>query len=550
MQSEQRQRSIRSFEEFLRTSLEERLQQQQSGDSESKILSLFQNVAATVPAYRDFLASANINPEAIQTFEDFQKLPLITKENYLRRYPLPQLCRQGKLESCDFIAVSSGSTGKPTFWPRFISDELQIADRFEQIFHDSFYADSRSTLAVICFALGTWVGGMYTANCCRYLASKGYPVTVVTPGNNKTEILRVVRELGEHFEQVVLLGYPPFIKDAIDSGIAGGVEWHKYRIKMVFAGEVFSEEWRSLVGDRTNYNTFSDNNSDNNSDNSTRIDGTDCSQLKTQNSKLKTPEQLSTDNIYYNSASLYGTADAGVLGNETPLSICIRRWLANNPEAARNLFGESRLPTLVQYDPNSRFFEVTDGGTLLFSGDNGIPLIRYHISDNGGLISYEAMLDFLAGWGFNPVENLQQAAGIENEGFPRGIRPLPFVYVFGRSHFTVSYFGANVYPENVTVGLEVPEIREWVTGKFVLQVKEDADKNRFLSIVVELAAGVEADEEKKGAIATSILSQLLRLNSEFANYVPPEYQLPAVTLTAMGDAEYFPIGVKHRYTRR
>lgn len=37
-------------------------------------------------------------------------------------------------------------------------------------------------------ALGTWVGGMYTAACCRYLAQKGYPITLVTPGNNKSEI--------------------------------------------------------------------------------------------------------------------------------------------------------------------------------------------------------------------------------------------------------------------------------------------------------------------------------------------------------------------------
>jgi len=89
-----------------------------------------------------------------------------------------------------------------------------------------------------------------------------------------------------------------------------------------------------------------------------------------------------------------------------------------------------------------------------------------------------------------------------------------------------------------------------VTGKFVLQVKEDADKNRFLSVVVELAPGVESSEEKREAIASSILSQLLRLNSEFANYVPSEYQVPQVELAPMGDPEYFPIGVKHRYTRR
>jgi phenylacetate-CoA ligase len=51
-------------------------------------------------------------------------------------------------------------------------------------------------------------------------------------------------------------------------------------------------------------------------------------------------------------------------------------------------------------------------------------------------------------------------------------------------------------------------------------------------------------------LASSILEQLLRLNSEFANYVPAQYQLPEVTLKPSGDPEYFPVGVKHRYTRR
>lgn len=499
MQSEQRQKAITAFQEFLNTPLERLLAKNSDRDPELAAISLFESISGTVPAYQAFLAERNIDRTSIQTYADFQKLPQITKENYLKIYPIAQLCRNGKLENCDLIAASSGSTGKPTFWPRFFADELPIATRFEQIFHDSFYADTRRTLAVICFTLGTWVGGIFTMNCCRYLASKGYPITVIAPGNNKTEIFRVVQELGEEFEQVVLLGYPPFIKDVIDTGIASGIQWQKYRIKMVFAGEVFSEEWRNLVGER-----------------------------------------VGSTNFYYDLASLYGTADAGVLGNETPLSICIRRFLANHPEAARNLFGESRLPTLVQYDPGSRFFEV-EARNLLFSGDNGIPLIRYNILDTGGIISYAEMLEFLAQWGFDPVAEL---------GEKRGIRQLPFVYVFGRSNFTVSYFGANIYPENVTVGLEQPAIKEWVTGKFVLQVKEDADKNRILSIVVELAPGVESSEEKKEAIASSILYQLKRLNSEFANYVPPEYQMPQVSLLPTGDAEYFPIGVKHRYTRK
>jgi phenylacetate-CoA ligase len=33
------------------------------------------------------------------------------------------------------------------------------------------------------------------------------------------------------------------------------------------------------------------------------------------------------------------------------------------------------------------------------------------------------------------------------------------VYLFGRADFTLSYFGANIYPENVSVGLEQPSLR-------------------------------------------------------------------------------------------
>lgn len=498
MQESRSRQLISSLQTFLDTSLDDRLQNVTATDTESRILGLFNSIVAKVPAYRDFLHERRIDPGSIDSPVAFRSLPLTTKENYLQRYPIAELCRDGRLENCDFIAVSSGTTGKPTFWPRFLSDEFSIALRFEQVFRDSFQADRFRTLAVVCFPMGTWVGGMFTANCCRHLSAKGYPITVITPGNNKAEILRVVSELGDNFQQVVLLGYPPFLKEAIDTGIVQGIDWRRYSIKLVFAGEVFSEEWRELVGER-----------------------------------------VGAINFPYDSASLYGTADAGVLGNETPLSICIRRFLAKNPDIARELFGESRLPTLVQYDPGSRFFEEIDG-TLVFSGDNGIPLLRYHIADTGGLISYSEMLDFLQRYGFDPRSELSGE---------RGIYPLPFVYVFGRSRFVLSYFGANIYPENVSLGLEQPAIRDWVTGKFVMEIQEDTDKNRRFCVAIELASGVEESEEKRQAIATSIQTWIARFNSEFANYVPPEYQRPRITLLPLGDPEYFPIGVKHRYSR-
>jgi phenylacetate-CoA ligase len=220
-------------------------------------------------------------------------------------------------------------------------------------------------------------------------------------------------------------------------------------------------------------------------------------------------ERLGADDICYQSSSLYGTADGGVLGNETPVSIAIRRFFAAHPEATRAVFGESRLPTMVQYDPLSRFFGTAQG-TLVVSGDSGVPLIRCHIADQGGIYDFYEMLALVRQWGGDPLAEL---GGKRN----RGIYPLPFVYLFGRADFTVSYFGANINPENVSVSLEQPGLRDWVSGKFVLQVTETIDRDKALSVVIELAPGMAGNEQIVRTIANAIRQELLRLNSEFAN---------------------------------
>jgi len=495
-------RAPADVQRFVDTDLDRLLDERARGDARTAMLELFQRTAADVPAYAAFLGERGVAAASVRSADDWSRVPLMTKADYFQRYPLPALCRGGELSACDMIAVSSGSTGEPTFWPRALRDELAVASRFEQVFRDSFRADERTTLAVVCFPLGTWVGGMFTAAVCRHLAAKGYPITVVTPGNQRAEILRVVRALGPRFAQTVLLGYPPFLKDVVDAGLAEGVAWRDQAVRLVLAGEVISEEWRELMAERLG---------------------------------LADPAR--------DTASLYGTADGGVLGNETPLSITVRRFLSRDPEATRAIFGQARLPTLVQFDPFERFFEDHDG-TLVVSGDSGIPLVRYHISDEGGVLPYAALLARLRAFGCD-------AEAEALRGGPRGVRPLPFVYVFGRSHFAVSYYGANVFPDTVSIGLEQPAIRALVTGKFVLEVREDADRDRALWIAVELSArGAEAAAEPVGdAIADAILAVLLRLNSEFANYVPAARQRPRITLWPTGDPTYFPVGVKHRYSR-
>ena len=466
-------------------------------------LALFQAAAARVPAYRDFLARQGCVPARIQTPADLAQVPVMDKRNYLTQYPLPDLCWDGDLSALHMISVSSGSTGQPFFWPRGIRQELATSAAFEEIYRYGFQAHTRRTLVVICFAMGTWIAGTFTYQATALLAQKGYRLTLITPGVNRAEILRAVRELGPHFDQVVLAGYPPFVKDVLDEGRAAGLDWSTYRIKMIWAGEVFSEAWRTHV-----------------------------------------LALAGSTNPLTDSAALYGSADAAVLGHEWPLSVAVRRGLAARPALAHALFGEPRLPSLLQYDPGARYFEQV-GGELVFTAAMGTPLIRYNIHDTGGILPCAAVLAHCRGAGYDPQAELDAA------GYTGPVPALPFVYVFGRSDFTVSFYGANVYAENVQAGLEDARVQDRVTGKFVMYVVQDAQQRERLRIHVELVPGLapEASGDLAPLLATLIPEHLRRQNSEFAHYVSPEAQPPTILLHASGDPAWFAPGLKHRYTR-
>eukprot|EP00271_Cylindrocystis_brebissonii_P018074 TRINITY_DN4972_c0_g1_i2.p1 TRINITY_DN4972_c0_g1~~TRINITY_DN4972_c0_g1_i2.p1 ORF type:complete len:214 (+),score=51.00 TRINITY_DN4972_c0_g1_i2:617-1258(+) len=209
----------------------------------------------------------------------------------------------------------------------------------------------------------------------------------------------------------------------------------------------------------------------------------------------------------------------------------------------------------MQFDPCTRLIEkLPETGTLAITSfcahapeESGAMMIRYDIGDEGDVMAYEDMLQFVGDRGF--------AAGqaATSEGFPE--RCLPFVWVFGRKHWTVSLFGANVYVENVMLGVEQPEVAGHATGKFVLSVKEDDDADVRLAVVVELTAKASSEAKENDSfisnfasvVAESIRVTLCQANPEFSTYVPPSHQLPAVDLRMFGDPTYFPLGTKHRY---
>jgi phenylacetate-CoA ligase len=171
------------------------------------------------------------------------------------------------------------------------------------------------------------------------------------------------------------------------------------------------------------------------------------------------------------------------------------------------------------------------------------PLLRYHIHDRGGIMSYAALSEFVRSRGYSVPLDVA-AAQVE--------RRLPFAWVFGREHWAVSLYGANVFVDQVMVALELSSVADAVTGKFILDIETDEDANPRLCLDVECAPSQSPTNHSEGLISQiqqGVLEELLRVNSEYANYVPAHSQTPVVKLHPHGTPSHFPVGVKHKWTR-
>ena len=55
------------------------------------------------------------------------------------------------------------------------------------------------------------------------------------------------QHLGKKFQQIILCGYPPFIKDVIDEAEGYHINWKELKLKLIFAAESFTEQFRDYI---------------------------------------------------------------------------------------------------------------------------------------------------------------------------------------------------------------------------------------------------------------------------------------------------------------
>jgi phenylacetate-CoA ligase len=464
---------------------------------EQKALQLFHNAAKRVPAYKDFLKRALVNPDKIKTIKDFAGVPPTDAKNYIAAYPLEKRCWDGTLSATQLIAASSGTTGEPKFWPRTADQDLEAALVHERLYKMYFNIDKRSTLLLIGFPMGVYVSGIATV-LPSWLVARKYPgLTVMTIGNNKAEMLRAVRHLSGAYEQTILIGHPFFIKDVIETGADEGIVWRKKNLGLMFCSGGFSEAWREYVAKKA---------------------GIASSAIRIFNT--------------------YGSSEMLLMGYETPFSIEIKQAMEKDSHFLKDLIGEVDAPQLFQYDPTLRYIEST-GTELVFTAESGIPLIRFNLHDRGDIIPLNRAAELM-----QKYNHAIRAAVFEPQ--------LPLVSMWGRSDDTLKFHAVNIYPEHIKSGLMDKQFLRLLTGKFVMRKLLGKKMDEAFEINVELTPGVRASRHLKQEIANRVTQKLRKINLEYMDMSSHlgVKTYPRIILRPYQDSQYFKPGLKPRYIDR
>ncbi len=416
----------------------------------------FERARKQVPAYSRFLAEQGfVDTEHASFAEQFASIPATDKNNYVRVFSTAERCVDGCIPAEQVIVdESSGSTGLPYNWVRS-KIEVEYTRRVCSYFLR--HALSGEPLFVInAFSMGAWATGITMS---AALEQNGI---VKSTGPDVEKILHTLRFFGPHY-QYLITGYPPFLKHLLDCAGVQGFDWSGYRLVAMVGGEGMSECLRAYLLSR-----------------------------------------------FEKVLSGYGASDLEIgVAAESDLSICIRRLMEQRADVRYALLGdEQRAPMLFQYNPLDHYIETNADSELIVTINRPLlsPRIRYNIKDEGGIISYEEMSTKLLGVGVDMHALLPKGATKPH---------LPFVYVFGRRDSTLSYMGANIYPEDVEAGLLSNHDLASRLGAFCMElVEEKATGEVRPCIHVEVTEGLPSDE-MANALQQMVRNKLYELSADF-----------------------------------
>lgn len=472
---------------------------------QKKTLALFRSMASRVPAYKDFLKLNKINPAKIKSYKCLNLVPPINKKNYISRYHLKDLCWDGEINRTYVLTSTSGSTGDPSYFLRDEKLDWQYSIEVGKYLRQSKI--SGNTLVIICFGMGIWIGGLITYKAFEIAGREAkLPISIITPGINKKEIFSALKRLAPNYNQTILVGYSPLIKDIIDLSTDQGIDLKKTNVRYLFAAEAIPEEVRDYLARKSGVNS-----------------------------------------IYRDFINVYGSADIGAMAYESALSILIKRRAMSIPGLFQKIFSPiEKIPTLAQYNPYFINFQTLNANEIILSGDSAIPLMRYSIGDNGGVYTYEDLSDRLKRNGVDISEEINKA-DIHDIACE-----FPFVYVYERADFSTNLYGINIFPEWLRRAIISSELSRYLTGKFTMITKYDESNSQYLEVNLEKKKNVKIPLALIKKSTRILVKSMIQSSSEYRELISHlrEKAHPKLVFWEAEDPKYFQPGIKQKWVQK
>lgn len=394
--------------------------------------------ATRMPAYKKILEGRGVNINEINTIDDFKKnVPILSKNDLFKDFDIAELCVDGNLHAMKLAMSSSGFSGTFAFGINTRYNQETIAFSIDTALDYVFKTNQRKTFLISCIPMGVKV-------------PTELPIAETSIRSDMA--LAIIKKFHHHYEQILIVGDPFFLKKLIEEGIEDGVDWKKMNINLIFGEDWFSESFRLYMAS---------------------LLGVD----------FNSPEKGLI-------GATMGIAELDLnIFHETIETIRLRQRAQEDPKLMKALFGENLkiCPTIFQYYPHRMFLETNESNELIFSMLSKhflIPLIRYNSSDRGYIIPYEKAKRTLIEFDLeNLVPDLK----------------LPLVGVGGRNNRWLTVNGKNITPEEIKQGLYSDFKAAGLTtgyfklnkigdrGKIELQLKKAVTKSSDLQRLFEKA---------------------------------------------------------------
>lgn len=432
-----------------------------------------------VPAYRDFLSRSGA--AGARRLGEF---PETSKQNYASVYDDVSRCQEGRLYPVGTVVdESSGSTGKPYNWlrgPRELKGVYRNVAGYTRLI---FPADP--LFVINAYSMGAWATGTTTGAAMARIA------VVKNTGPDLDKIADTLVHFGPRYEYLIT-AYPPFLKHLRDRLDALGFGWAQYRINGMVGGEGMTEALRDYLEERFG--------------------------------KIR---------------SGYGASDLTIgIGAESGFTVWLRKRLAADPELRRDLLGpgEQRLPMIFHYNPLETYLEVNQRGELLCTINSKTclqPKLRYNAGDEALLHPLTTTREIIRRDPQRWADCRRASAGERMD--------LPLLLLFGRKDSTISYMGANLYPQDVEYGLYQGNPHAARIARFCLSLEEQPDLEARPTVHIELREGHGLDPAQREDLARrcrqGLVDHLARVSRDFAESLREDPATGDIRIRVLGPGE-------------